>query len=230
MSQDSLDSSPLQPDWLKPDQIPIAIQDVQQKYDAISDSYDTYVQNADYQAPKAIAPLLQGFLAEHQQITLHLDYPILDAGCGTGVIGSALATAGFNTIYGFDLSSKSLDIARQKSVYTDLVQANLLEPLPYDSKQFSATFCIGVFSRFTSTQILAILSEFSRITQPQGLIVFSHRSDLIRDTDLINLLSQSSLFTPKHITKPLPYLPNLIEYQGIDIQYIFLQNHLSELS
>ena len=45
---------------------------------------------------------------------------IVDAGCGTGLIGVELARHGYRTIDGVDLSPAMVERARQRNVYRDL--------------------------------------------------------------------------------------------------------------
>lgn len=68
---------------------------------------------------------------------------ILDAGCGTGLSGVALAKHGFLRIHGRDLSPEMLAVAEKTKAYTSLGEVDLTIPLmeePYD-----AVFSCGVF-------------------------------------------------------------------------------------
>ena len=51
---------------------------------------------------------------------------VLDLGCGTGLVGNALAKRGFKNIVGFDISPKMLEQAKQKAVYARLSELDLL--------------------------------------------------------------------------------------------------------
>ncbi|NEO87198.1 MAG: class I SAM-dependent methyltransferase [Spirulina sp. SIO3F2] len=221
-SSPSTNSSPAQqPEWLKPNAIPISAQDVQQKYDRISETYDAFTHTAQYQAPAAAIAHLKQFVADTQH-SLAANSAILDAGCGTGLVGQALAEGGFVNLTGCDISQNCLQQAESKAVYTHLVQANLLEPFPFTPEQFAAVLCIGVFSRFDGEQILAILLEFVKVTQPQGLLMFSHRTDLLQESGLLETLAQHPQFKVEQVSQPSPYLPGLAEYENIDIQYVIL--------
>ncbi|EKV27387.1 hypothetical protein C882_1889 [Caenispirillum salinarum AK4] len=55
--------------------------------------------------------------------------PVLDAGCGTGLVGVELATRGFPVVDGLDISPEMLGEARAKGVYRDLVEADMTKPL-----------------------------------------------------------------------------------------------------
>ena len=67
----------------------------------------------DYVAPAVTA---QAVVAANGNIT----GSVLDAGCGTGLVGVALSQAGAKTIDGIDISSGMLDVARKSEVYSDL--------------------------------------------------------------------------------------------------------------
>jgi predicted TPR repeat methyltransferase len=86
-----------QPDWLRPDAIPKSAEDAQQEYDQISQTYDAFVQSANYQSPQAVAQLLRDLALRDDNTALQTG-AILDAGCGTGLLGVELARHGFSNI------------------------------------------------------------------------------------------------------------------------------------
>jgi predicted TPR repeat methyltransferase len=57
------------------------------------------------------------------------DEPILDVGCGTGVVGVALAKHGYPTVDGIDISPEMLQQSASKDVYRSLVEADLTKPI-----------------------------------------------------------------------------------------------------
>ena len=73
---------------------------------------------------------------------------VFDAGCGTGFVGRHfinLVNQGLIELYGGDLSSGMLEVARRKNIYTDLQIVDLKKPLPYDPESFDSITCSGVF-------------------------------------------------------------------------------------
>lgn len=84
-------------------------------FDNFADNYELVIQNLDYSAPMAI-----------RRIAGSLEGRIADLGCGTGLVGLAIKTDR-NQIIGVDLSTKMLDMAAQKKVYTELVKADILQ-------------------------------------------------------------------------------------------------------
>ena len=69
---------------------------------------------------------------------------ILDAGCGTGLSGVALARQGYENIHGRDLSPEMLAIAKETGAYKSLAEVDLTAPLP-ESGSFDAVIAVGVF-------------------------------------------------------------------------------------
>jgi ubiquinone/menaquinone biosynthesis C-methylase UbiE len=222
-SKSSNASQNQQPDWLRPQTIPSSAQDAARKYDKISETYDSFTRTANYKAPESAAELLSQII-DQSDSKFSRASTILDAGCGTGLVGLALANTGFTNITGFDISPNSLSQAQAKQVYQQLLTANLLEPLPFDTYQFEIVLCIGVFSRFDDTQIIQILTEFARITQPGGRLLFSHRSDLMERSELTEKLVKNPQFSVDLVTTPLPYLPDAEGYEEIGVQYVVLTN------
>ncbi len=69
---------------------------------------------------------------------------ILDLGCGTGLVGQALAAAGYGRIDGVDISPGMLGQARAKGVYGDLIEADLTRPFGLDAA-YDAAIAVGCF-------------------------------------------------------------------------------------
>jgi predicted TPR repeat methyltransferase len=80
---------------------------------------------------------------------------ILDLGCGTGLAAQKLKTAD-NQFIGVDISEKMLDLARQKNIYTELHQADILDYLHDSHPDFAYIIAADVFCYFGDLrQILA---------------------------------------------------------------------------
>ncbi len=109
-------------------------------YRAWAASYDAEVLANGYVTPQRCAEALRALVADR-------DAPILDIGCGTGLSGEALRSAGFRTIDGTDFSAEMLDVARGKDgLYRSLTLGNVEEPLPGAAGDYAHMAAIGVFS------------------------------------------------------------------------------------
>ena len=70
--------------------------------------------------------------------------PIVDFGCGTGLVGEALHAAGVETVDGVDHSPGMLAEARRKGAYRTLIEADLTRPNPLATAAYGAMICVGV--------------------------------------------------------------------------------------
>jgi len=73
------------------------------------------------------------------------DTRILDLGCGTGLVGQALAAHDFGQLDGLDISPKMLDEARAKQIYGDLMIGDMTEPLDLGGRVYGAAIGVGCF-------------------------------------------------------------------------------------
>ena len=98
---------------------------------------------------------------------------ILDAGCGTGLVGELLHKQNFNNVVGIDFSQPMLDQALKKNIYRSLFQADLTKTLEFDDNAFDAIACAGTF---TCGHVgPEALFELIRVSKAGGYIVFTVR-------------------------------------------------------
>ena len=98
---------------------------------------------------------------------------ILDAGCGTGLVGEILSKNNFKNIEGVDFSEEMLSIANQKNIYKSLNLFDLTKKLAYNDNSFDAIICAGTF---TCGHVgPESLIEMLRITKEGGFICFTVR-------------------------------------------------------
>ena len=109
-------------------------------YAAWADAYDSdLIDGHGYKAPEdAVAGFATLDLAKNARI--------LDAGCGTGLVGLLLHEAGFTHIDGADLSAEMRAIAAKHDVYNRLFQLDMTDDFgiaPADA--YDAVISVGVF-------------------------------------------------------------------------------------
>ena len=121
-------------------------------------------------------------IASAQTLDKHLDRKdvnILDAGCGTGLVGQELTVKGYRTIDALDYSKEMLDEAERKAVYRKHIQADLSKPLEMSDDSYDAVVCTGTF---TYGHVKAnAFDELVRITRPGGVICFTIREGAYED-------------------------------------------------
>ncbi len=130
----------------------------------LDDAYAVDGPEANRELYAAWAPTYEsGFIAEsryiyHQQVAATFwdgfsdaDQPVLDAGCGTGIVGAELRRLGVAVIDGIDISAEMLALARSKSVdgtavYRRLVEADLTGPIDLPDDTYDGIVSAGAFT------------------------------------------------------------------------------------
>ncbi len=188
-------------------------QDVAQDYDAFAAEYDQTVASWRYEAPDVAAPLLLAQLGGTGRV--------LDAGCGTGWSGKALASVGFADVAGVDVSAESVKQAAATNAYTSLNVVDLTKRLPCPDDCFDATFSTGVFTYIDPAE--PVLREFARVVRPGGIILITSRTDLWQQRDypaMIDRIMSDGIWHPTYQSEPKPYLPGHPDYaEHINVIY-----------
>ena len=135
------------------------------------EQYNTDMVVWNYEAPQNTASLLNKHAIDKK-------INILDAGCGTGLVGKELKKYGYSNLTGVDFSQSMLDLIPTGIYHTiDLIDLN--EPLKYGDNTFDAIMCVGTF---TYGHVKAhALNEFIRIVNYQGLICFTINEGIYKE-------------------------------------------------
>jgi predicted TPR repeat methyltransferase len=166
-------------------------------YDAWATSYDAEMAAAGYRHPSIGTALLARHLPRGSG-------PILDAGCGTGLLGDWLGILGLGPVDGLDLSAGMLEVARAKGSYARLHHLALGQPLPFADGQFAGVISTGVFT--TGHVGAEALPELIRITRPGGVLVLTVKTTLWED-GFGRALSAASGVTLVEVTAPYVSMP-----------------------
>ncbi|KAE8372455.1 S-adenosyl-L-methionine-dependent methyltransferase [Aspergillus bertholletiae] len=94
---------------------------------------------------------------------------ILDAGCGTGLVGQALVTAGATAIDGIDFSPAMLTMAKKTGIYRKLIRGDLTYQINVTDEVYDIVVCVGTFTLGHVSSHPA-LREFVRITRTNGIV------------------------------------------------------------
>lgn len=135
-------------------------------YDEWSATYEAEVFANGYRTPAIIAAAF----AHH--VTPGAG-PILDAGCGGGLVCEPLALLGYAPITGLDISAGMLSVARAKGIYADLIEGPLDGNLSFADGAFDAVISAGVLSPGQAPP--EAIAELARVTRPGGTCVFALR-------------------------------------------------------
>ena len=189
--------------------------DVAKYYDDWANDYNGTLTDWRYEAPEQVASMLRAKLSPKSAV--------LDVGCGTGLCGKALLAAGFATIYGIDVSQRSLEIASMTEAYKTLRVIDLQRlPLPIADDHYDALVCVGVLTYLTDS--VNTLREFSRVIKPGGIIAITQRNDLFVEREFPSVLEKllnEGVIAQVSISEPRPYLPYNKEFgDQILVHYI----------
>ncbi|EOA82919.1 hypothetical protein ACJQWK_04315 [Exserohilum turcicum] len=134
-------------------------------WDEWATTYDTDVHHSgvDYVGPQMTAQTVKDLLGD-------INGAILDAGCGTGLVGIALAKIGAKTIDGIDLSRGMLDVAAKTGVYRDLSIADMTKRIEKPDESYDIVTCCGTFSSGHVGPVPG-LGQLARIAKKGGIIV-----------------------------------------------------------
>lgn len=116
---------------------------------------------------------------ELERVMADKDCRILDAGCGTGLVGEVLKQKGYKTMDALDYSKEMLDEAEKKQIYNKLMQADLSKALDIADNAYDAIVCVGTFT-YGHVDANAF-DELIRITRPDGLVIFTIRDGAYQD-------------------------------------------------
>ena len=146
------------------------------------------------------------------------DLRVLDAGCGTGLVGSLLKVAGVPNITGIDYSSGMLAQAQEKRIYDALHLMDMNQSLDLASNSFDAVTCIGTF---TSTHVKPdAVRELVRVTRPGGSVIFTVRDDYWRATHFVDLVAE--LHATKTVCLEQIRLEPYIQSEGSQCRFVVL--------
>ncbi len=191
--------------------------DVVKRYTQFAPVYNQSVDDWGYQCYRTSANALRHYVSN--------DQAILDAGCGTGLVGQALAAQGFSDITGIDISPEMLEQAEASGDYHQVQLQDLSQtPYPFANNSFTAITCVGVFSLIADPTL--VLQEFCRLVRPQGYLVFTQQEVLFEQygyADILAGFEQRGELRCESISEPVVYLPNREGYDERKVIYCIYQ-------
>ena len=187
-------------------------------YDDWSSKYDLTLSKWNYTIPKKSIHLLKKKLKHHPK-------KILDLACGTGLFGEELKIAFRNSlIFGSDISKNSLNIAKRKNIYKNLIKIDFEKKKNYQIK-FELVTMIGAMTYCKN--FYKLFSNINYYLLKNGHFIFSHRIDLWEKQKFDIILNQfKNDLKIKFISRPYNYLPLNKDYKNkIKIRLVLLKKN-----
>ena len=128
-----------------------------------NNKYNKDMVDWNYTAPQETVLILKKY-------AFNRNYRILDAGCGTGLVGIELKKYGYSNIVGVDFSQSMLDLVPQ-DVYKKIAKVDLNKHLKFKNNTYDVVMCVGTFT-YGHVKPQA-LDELIRITKDKGFICFT---------------------------------------------------------
>lgn len=143
--------------------------------DALRVVYDGWAADYDHDNDATLGTVSQPKTVEILSTVIGKQAKILDAGCGTGLVGAELAKRGYHRFDGVDLSAEMLQHAKIRG-YTNLFQYSLNDPLPIQNDTYDAIISAGLFTHgHVKTHAIR---ELIRVTKPGGYLCFTINEDV----------------------------------------------------
>lgn len=135
-------------------------------FDAYAAIFDDHLRNGlKYEIPELLHSRITSIVGESRG---GLD--ILDLGCGTGLCGPPFRKSA-QTLIGVDLSAGMLEKARQRKVYDELIQGDLLVPLNRAGAAFDVILAADVFIYVGALEV--VFERCRAVLRPSGIFAFS---------------------------------------------------------
>lgn len=145
---------------------------VREHFDAFAQSFDSKLEHLEYRAPALVAAAVKMAFGDAAR-----DLVVLDAGCGTGLLGLQLRPMSAR-LEGVDLSPGMLERARQRGVYDALRVAELTADLEAHAGRYDLVASADTLCYFGGLEPVA-LNAYAAL-KPSGCLVFTleHAADL----------------------------------------------------
>lgn len=174
---------------------------VKEFYEDWAKNYNIDTTGSDYTGPRIAAKLLD------QHLTLK-DSELLDAGCGTGLVGAELQALGYINVDGFDLSDSMVELAAATGAYRQVLGSidMMRATESYPAASYDAVLSVGVFTLgHVPPEALKVLLG---LTRAGGLLVISTRTHYYDQTNfqqVVDELTTSQQAELIQLIKDAPY-------------------------
>ncbi|MCW3476513.1 tetratricopeptide repeat protein [Limobrevibacterium gyesilva] len=142
-------------------------------FDGYAERFESHLIGLGYRVPGLIrAEILAEFgFAEAGDAAPRELGPILDLGCGTGLVGVVLSDLRISHLAGVDASSGMLAEAERKGLYAELVHGDIEQMLDTDEREWAIIVAADVFCYFG--ELKGVLEKLRPRLQRAGVFIFT---------------------------------------------------------
>lgn len=133
------------------------------------------------------------------------DAAIIEVGCGPGNVMQFLKNAGFDNIFGIDISDEQIKEAADKNL--NAASVNVFEFFEKNKNKYDVIFALDFVEHFHRHELLKLFKGFNRLLNDNGILV-------------IRTPNGSGLFPNKNIYGDLTHLTIFNQYSLIQILQI----------
>jgi predicted TPR repeat methyltransferase len=137
-------------------------------FDGYADRFDAHLLALGYRVPGLIRAVVESYLPPDAADQAG---PVLDLGCGTGLMAIALSDLNLQRPVGVDLSPRMLERARARGLYADLHERDIVAFLEEDTRSWRLILAADVFCY--AGDLRPVLAACQQRLLPGGLLIFS---------------------------------------------------------
>jgi predicted TPR repeat methyltransferase len=137
-------------------------------FDGYAPRFEAHLISLGYRAPGLLRAALLAHLPAEAGAPLG---PVLDLGCGTGLIGVVLSDLALGGLVGVDASERMLDEARHKGLYAELIHDDLEAMLHRTTATWPVVIAADVLCYFGA--LGAVMAAVHARMPPGGLFLFT---------------------------------------------------------
>ena len=190
--------------------------EVKSLYRQWSETYDHDLEQFGYVAPTIACEIFANRISTSSE-------PILDAGCGTGLVGVLLTQLGYTNLHGSDFSPDMLTKAKTTGCYSKLNLTDFTLPFSESDNVYEAIISVGVYSKRFNEYFI---DEVCRILKPGGSFLFTCREQYYEEVaEKIKQLHSTNLIRYSEFQ-----LDHYMKAQGAMAYYVLIQKSYSGMS
>jgi predicted TPR repeat methyltransferase len=137
-------------------------------FDGYAERFEAHLISLGYRIPGVMRAAVRAHLPVDAGPTVG---PVLDLGCGTGLVAVALLDLKLGPFVGIDLSPRMLEQAAAKRLYAELHESEIRAFLATDTRQWRLVLAADVFCY--SGELEPLLAAVYARLLPGGLLIFS---------------------------------------------------------